>query len=290
MTHDDSIHALPDPWIDRLSEYLDGELDGADRGALEAHLESCANCRSTLESLRRVTARAATLTDRAPATDGWAQLRSSIEGKRGDAPLRLVDDAPRPARPVRRTFAFSLPQAAAAAAVLVAAWGGSLYFARSTAVPADSARFTVASTARRSDTLPGASVVASQPTNSAVDSAAAGVTPAAPARSAARAGHVVRVRDDAATRKADERFLTSDYGQAVGDLQRVFAEGRGNLDSTTVRALEESLRSIDRALRQARAALARDPSNTYLNDYLARTMRRKLEVLRDAAAIVNAST
>ena len=38
----------------RLDEYFDGELEGADRAAVEAHLSACAGCRSDLERSRRL--------------------------------------------------------------------------------------------------------------------------------------------------------------------------------------------------------------------------------------------
>ena len=41
-----------DRWMDRLSEYLDGELTPEERRELEAHLAECASCRTTLEELR----------------------------------------------------------------------------------------------------------------------------------------------------------------------------------------------------------------------------------------------
>jgi anti-sigma factor RsiW len=37
-----------------LSAYVDGELDDADRSNVEAHLESCAACRSTVEDFRSI--------------------------------------------------------------------------------------------------------------------------------------------------------------------------------------------------------------------------------------------
>jgi hypothetical protein len=40
----------------RLDEYLDGELAGADRALVEAHLASCAGCRSELERSRKLEA------------------------------------------------------------------------------------------------------------------------------------------------------------------------------------------------------------------------------------------
>ena len=78
------------------------------------------------------------------------------------------------------------------------------------------------------------------------------------------------------------------YDAAVADLQRVLEQGRGTLDTTTVRVLERNLALIDRAIADARRALAADPSNSYLNAHLARTMRRKIDLLRQAADLVAA--
>jgi hypothetical protein len=76
------------------------------------------------------------------------------------------------------------------------------------------------------------------------------------------------------------------YDTAAADLERILEEGRGKLRPETVRAIEQSVASIDRAIRQARQALTQDPANEYLSRHLAETMKRKLELLRQAAAIV----
>jgi hypothetical protein len=76
------------------------------------------------------------------------------------------------------------------------------------------------------------------------------------------------------------------YDAAVADLERVLEQGRGTLDTTTVRVIERNLALIDRAITDARRALAADPGNAYLNAHLARTMRRKIDLLRQAATIV----
>ena len=52
-----------------------------------------------------------------------------------------------------------------------------------------------------------------------------------------------------------------------------------------MKVLEASLADIDRAIAEARRALARDPANVYLNDHLAESMRLKLELLRTATAL-----
>jgi anti-sigma factor RsiW len=78
------------------------------------------------------------------------------------------------------------------------------------------------------------------------------------------------------------------YASAVDDLERILAEGRGRLDSTTVRVLEQNLALIDQAIVQAQRAVAADSANVYLNTHLAETMRRKIDLLRQAAALVSA--
>jgi hypothetical protein len=76
------------------------------------------------------------------------------------------------------------------------------------------------------------------------------------------------------------------YDAAVADLERILRDGRGRLDSTTVRVLERNLALIDAAILQARRAVAADSANLYLNSHLAETMRRKVELLRQAASLV----
>jgi anti-sigma factor RsiW len=85
------------------------------------------------------------------------------------------------------------------------------------------------------------------------------------------------------------RNASQSYAAAVADLERVLADGRGQLDTVTVRVIEQNLAAIDRAIGQAQRALDADPANLYLNTHLAETMRRKLDLLRQAAALVQVS-
>ncbi len=80
------------------------------------------------------------------------------------------------------------------------------------------------------------------------------------------------------------------WDRAIGELRAVLDEGRDRLDPRTVRVLEESLATIDRALERSRTALATDPANPYLNAHLQETLRRKVELLRQAAALVAAQS
>lgn len=69
---------------------------------------------------------------------------------------------------------------------------------------------------------------------------------------------------------------------AVADLEEALARNEARFDTATVRVVRQSLAVIDKAIDQARRALAADPGNAYLNLHLAGTMRRKVELLRRA--------
>jgi len=76
------------------------------------------------------------------------------------------------------------------------------------------------------------------------------------------------------------------YDSTVAELERAVDLGKGRLDTATVRVIEENLRIIDGAIEQAQRALAADPNNLYLNNHLAGTLKRKIELLRRASSIV----
>ncbi len=80
------------------------------------------------------------------------------------------------------------------------------------------------------------------------------------------------------------------YGPAISDLERVLLQENGTLDSTTVRVLRQQLAIIDRALTEAQEALARDPASHFLADHYTGMMKKKLNVLRQAARNVEVSS
>lgn len=83
---------------------------------------------------------------------------------------------------------------------------------------------------------------------------------------------------------------TDQYDATVVELEHLLQRHREQLDPATVEALVQSLSVIDGAIEEARAALAADPANAYLNSHLAQTMRRKIHLLSRAAALVRAAT
>jgi len=85
-------------------------------------------------------------------------------------------------------------------------------------------------------------------------------------------------------------FAEQEYDAAVRDLEQVLEAGRDRLDSATVRTIEQSIVRIDAAIAEARAAIQRDPSSSYLSRQIAANMRRRLNLLRVATQAIAART
>ena len=225
---------MSDPWTERLSEYLDGDLPPDQRETLAAHLQECSECAATLAELRRVAGRARALTDRDPTVDLWPGIAARIGATTPSAGTPVVPLT----RRTGRQWSFTLPELAAAGIALMVLSGGAAMLMH-----------------------PGAAPLAVAPAP----------TPAPP---------VVSVTASQRSRGG--------YDDAVSDLERVLEQGRGRLDTATVRVIQRNLAAIDTAIAQAQRALATDSGNVYLNSHLAATRRHKLEVLRQAASLVSA--
>jgi len=122
MTRKNDVHG--EHWIDRLSEYLDGELGALERRQADAHMETCEECSQALAGLRAVVSQARNLPDRMPTTDLWPAIASGmVESDSGviDLSRRLPVLRAGPTRSVR----FTLPQLAAAG-VALALFSGAL--------------------------------------------------------------------------------------------------------------------------------------------------------------------
>jgi anti-sigma factor RsiW len=116
---------MHDPWTDRLSEYIDGELNAAEMELLERHLAGCDECRVTLQQLQDVVAAAHSLEDREPGSDVWAGIAAGLaaEPRQADAGTQVVPLR----RAVARRFTMSAPQLAAAALLLMAFSAGAAW-------------------------------------------------------------------------------------------------------------------------------------------------------------------
>lgn len=223
---------------ERLSAYLDGELAGAEREELEAHLAGCAECAATLADLERIVADARSLEDRPPARDLWSGIVERLE--KSPEPMVTPLVSRRGGRP--RRFSFTLPELAAAAVALMVLSGGAAWWAQS-------------------------------------DGGSDRVEAPAPAGSMTGPSGTVLASDGG----------DASYAAAIAQLERVFEESKDRLDPETVRAVEANLAIIDQAISQTQRALETDPNSVYLHGHLANTRQQKIEVLRDAANIIQTS-
>jgi len=236
---------VTDRWTERLSEYLDGALEARDASDFESHLATCVECAATLEALRAVAARASALGPLEPARDLWPAIASRL-APRDALDAHAATTAPAGGQERRPGPIGRLVESLRG----LAGWRLSLSLPQ---LAAASLALVLVSggaawmTLRRPSVAPPAPVAA---------------RPAAPA-GAATVG-------------------LSQYDAAIAELERALAEHRAELDSSTVRVVEQNLAAIDRAIAEARRALAVDPTDPWLHDHLASTMRRKLGLLRRA--------
>jgi anti-sigma factor RsiW len=253
---------MHEQWTDQLSDYLDGELPGGEHDALVAHLGNCAECTAVLNDLKRVVQQAQTVKARPPHSDLWTGIAARLDHtpSRGESVVaRFVPRQP-------RRFAFTLPQLSAAAALLVAVSGGAAW-------KLGQARVTPVSHDAKTDASAPATASPGVDASKAAPSAAV-VLPAVDSAAATDGGRVVAVG-----------LADPQYDAAVADLEKALKDGRGRLDASTVSVVEHNLQIIDLAIDQARQALGADPANSYLNGHLVEARRRKLDLLRRAAAL-----
>src|SRR2546421_3449583 len=111
--------AMHEEWTDKLSDYLDGELPPDEQYAVESHLSGCAHCAAVLEDLKRVIARAQSLSSRPPQADLWGGMAARIDpnsrtaaGTMSTPVTALTSLTSIPGRPPRR-ISITLPQALA---------------------------------------------------------------------------------------------------------------------------------------------------------------------------------
>jgi hypothetical protein len=271
--------SAPHP-TDLLSEYLDDGLDPATRSAVRAHLEGCAGCARLLASLDAVKRSAAALPETAPPDAVWEGIAARIAGA-PEAPRATIDLAAERWRRERRTF--SMPRLAAAAAGLVVVSAAIGWFAATrgpwsrptgpgaAALPPE---MRAPSAADTTDPRPAATTPA----------APEGRGPVAAPPAAPPAGRVPRAPGDPIPQAEVADFGTAGYDRAIADLEAVLAAHERDLDPQTVAVVRRNLALIDRAIEDARRALASDPASPYLNGHLASAMQLKVDLLRRVTA------
>jgi hypothetical protein len=248
-----------------LLDYLEDTLDAGTRAAVDEHVASCLRCSAILRDIGSIRAQAAQLPELAPSRDLWAGISTRIEPT--VVPL---------ARARQESRGNWIPFAAAAAAALVISTAGITYLATSRSLRPGAPVAVVPKIAQ-------SPVVTETPTETAVP-AAAPVSPDTVESSTPRpASRGVSL----ASRRSQAQVSPTDiaYGDEIARLQKVITERRRELDPATVSVVEESLKIIDAAVRQSRAALARDPKSGFLTDQLNHALDKKIELLRTVALL-----
>lgn len=119
---------MSDEWMDRLSDYLDGDMSPAERVLFEARLAEDEGLAAALDSLRRVVNRAQTLDDPVPASA--RNIWSAVAERIGATPPREVRRPERISDWRSTRFAISIPQLVAAGIALVLLAGGGSWLIR----------------------------------------------------------------------------------------------------------------------------------------------------------------
>jgi anti-sigma factor RsiW len=233
-------------WTEQLSAYRDGELTVEQRAACAAHLAECAECREAFEDIEAVISMVRADGDSMPKDDLWPGIFARITAVR-DGSATAVDGGS-----VLPFEAKGRKRRQITFTLPQLALAASLLIAVSSAVAYVAA-------GRSAGTPP---LAYETPILAVAELAAAPVVQATPAN-----------------------FADAQFDQAVADLERTLVEQRDQLDPRTIVVIERNLRTIDEAIRQAREALDKDPSNTFLNSHLAEARKRKIELLRRATSI-----
>ena len=251
----------------RLSDWLEQDVDSETRIALERHAAICATCGALVADLAGIRRQAAAMPELVPSRDLWPEIEARIQ-----APVITLGSAKSARQPARSGWWMG-----AAAAGLVAVTAGVTYFLTSSVTPPPRVVATGPAVVDQPDTLepavvrPEAALVADTEGSSArVPSGQGAAQPSGP---------VGGPSEIAAESEASE------YARDVAQLRALVAQRRSELDSSTVAVLEKNLELIDRAIAESRAALKRDPASEFLADQLARAMTKKVAILRTVALL-----
>lgn len=81
----------------------------------------------------------------------------------------------------------------------------------------------------------------------------------------------------------------AEYAVAMKDLEDLIADNRERLDPETVAIIDRNLATVDSAVQEIVDALKNDPDSPYLIDRLAERRQQRLQLLRQATHVVQAS-
>jgi hypothetical protein len=271
-----------DGFANALADYLERDDSPRFRAAVETHATSCEACGALLADLQQVRVDASGLPTLTPSRDLWAGVAERIA-----TPVLAIDAGrgmPGTRRETKRVAAWLRP--AAAAAALVIATAGVTYFATREALQQDAR---VATGVETSTMDPGLEVARANDsarqvvgTVTRVESTPSDLGESASSRTPRPAPRTPAVLASDQTVAA---ALETVYDQEIARLRVIIDQRRALLDTATVGVIERSLTVIDQAIRESRAALARDPASAFLNEQFNKALEQKVELLRAAVLL-----
>ena len=85
------------------------------------------------------------------------------------------------------------------------------------------------------------------------------------------------------------RELLAEYEASAGALAQVLEDGAQVLSPETLAAVRRAMETVDRAIDEAMSALAADPGSEELARMMMANMKRRLDLLRSVAAVVQSA-
>lgn len=252
----------------QIYSYVEGLLNGEERRAFEARMAADAPLRAEVERARTLLGDLDDLHgDVEPVRDLWPDIEARLardpsEGKDPVADLPVNRNAAAevgtPRSPWQRRVSLGIPQVIAAGIAVVLFSGGGTWLALKAGDGAGPQRTATEQSSEPSQENP-----------------------------------TVGVPGPTGGERVVPNFASSEafreYDRAVEDLQIILDGGRDRLSPETIRILEESLASIDLAIRDARRTLSEDPESGALNQLLGRHLKTKLDLLRRTAAALQSN-
>lgn len=250
-----------------LPDYLEETLDEAARKKLRQHVSGCARCASLIAELEAIPVDAAALPELKPLRDLWQGIAERIE----TPVIALGADELIFAR---RRPAWLL--GVIAAGLVLATAGITNVLTRRSMLPQQTSA--IDPTEGRGALIPSIVESTAVPPRASTPATTKATTPAP-------ATNTVGAPRPATVEMVAHSAAELEYDREINRLRGVLKLRRAQLDPETVKVIETSLRVIDEAINQSRAALAKDPASAFLRDRLDNSLEKKVDLLRTAAML-----
>lgn len=263
-------------------DYFEGELDDARRSMVEAHASSCARCQGLIRDIASIQQTAANLPDLTPSRDLWQGIEARIQ------PL-VVSIGERHER-----HGLSRRMLGLAAAALVVISSSITYVVTKPPVPGSKKPVRVVEAPRELPVPGSTDEIGPTPATTIGEPAAAAPVESQPAVTPRRAPSIGSASVSpggslASSKKTQLSAAELALAPEIAQLQQALSQKRGQLDPSTVKVVEDNLALIDAAVKQARAALMRDPASGFLTEQLDNALHKKVELLRTVAMLPSRS-